>query len=52
MVATIFNRLITEQNYNIYSIIIELIYALTTILIYIRLIKNKALDLEKMNNSK
>ena len=46
-VATIFNRLVTDQVYGAYSLIFEIVYALTTISIYIRLIKNKALDLKK-----
>ena len=51
-IATLFNKIITDQNYGIYGLVFELVYALTTILIYIRLIKNKALDLEKKNNPK
>ena len=47
LTATMFNNYITGSIHTIYYLVFELLYALTTILIYIRLIKNKALDLKK-----
>jgi len=48
MVNNLFNALFTtELSYTIWNVFIEILYAITTILIFIRIIKKKALELEK-----
>ncbi len=46
------NFLQTENLYSIWYLIFELLYAITTILIFIRLIKNKALDIKESEQKK
>lgn len=48
MIANIFNNIFINDNiYNIFALIIELLYAITTIIVFIKLIKNKSLEFEK-----
>ncbi len=48
MISNLFSNYFQNDNiYSIWYLIFELLYALVTILIFIRLIKNKALSLEK-----
>lgn len=51
MIANIFNGVFTNDTiYAIWYFAFEIAYAITAILIFIRLIKNKALELEKKDN--
>lgn len=50
MISTMFNEtFIIEQNYFILKLVIELIYAITTIIMIISLLKKKAYELKKTN---
>ena len=52
MATNFFGELFMNPNsYTIWSLIIEFIYALTTILVFIRLIKKKAAELDKIEKN-
>ncbi len=48
IITSLFSPIFANENYYIlWNLLFEILYALTTILIFIKLIKNKALNLEK-----
>ncbi len=48
IIASLFNPVFINNNYyTLWNLLFEILYAITTIIVFINLIKNKALDLEK-----